>query len=38
MSVVRSTAYDSGLHDKVLDFLPIAILIAFTVLLLALVP
>jgi hypothetical protein len=36
--VVRPTAYDSGLHDKVRDFLTIAVLIAVTALRLTLVP
>jgi hypothetical protein len=36
--VVRPTAYDSGLHDRVRDFLTIAVLISVTALLLALVP
>jgi len=38
MTVIRPTAYDSRLHDKVRDFLTIAVLIAFTALLLALAP
>jgi hypothetical protein len=38
MTVIRPTAYDSRLHDKVRDFLTIADLIAVTALLLALVP
>jgi hypothetical protein len=36
MAVIRPPAYESGLHDKVRDFLTIAVLIAVAALLLAL--